>query len=183
MRLLSSIIVISVLVAPGAAAGVPAAFLAGPRIGVAGIAGDGPAHLLGGAAVHYVYLPGIRAEIAACRHASVSLKGVEVRAMPVTASAVLDLVPSVYAAGGFGLYATTFEWTGAASHKKTDRDFGWHLGSGFRIARESGPQILVDARYHWIDATRLDDPPQGVPSGRVEPDFWSAHLEVLFPLP
>lgn len=160
----------------------PAAYLAGANAGVSKI-GEGEARFFGGAAVHYTYLPGIAAELVLDYQAPDTVDEVEVRTVPVTVSGLIDLYPPLLAAGGFGWYMKRVEWTGVSAHSDTDGDFGWHLGGGIRLARDTGPQILIEARRHWLDPLEIEDPPPGKRRGRLDPDFWSAHVGLMLPLP
>jgi hypothetical protein len=154
----------------------------GPRAGYYKALDADEGRFFGGVAARWSPLPGFALEGAADYHAEEPYgEDLTVRTIPLTVSVALDVIPMIYVAGGVGWYMTRYDWDSAGEDKST-RDFGYQFGGGLDLHGPSGPHLVADLRYHALDDERFEQTVEDMKFDKVDPDFWSATIAVLFPL-
>jgi hypothetical protein len=99
----------------------------------------------------------------------------KVRMWPVTASAWLFPVPTLYAGAGVGYYNVTFDYDedtlGQIFDDETTQEFGVHVGGGVRLPMAPRAALDLNGRYVML----RDQEDRLVPEN-FDPDFWTASI-------
>lgn len=171
-------------------AGAPAArgeVLLGPRVGYYKTMDADEGSFYGGGALRVMLLPGLGAELAADYHAEDSVNEMlNIRTIPVTASAIIRIFPAVYLAGGVGWYHTRYAFDEEAEalgfEDETVRDFGYQFGGGLSLGGDSlgGPRLVVDGRWHVLNEKEFENQVKDLSIDKVDPDFWSVNAGLMF---
>lgn len=150
-----------------------------PSLGVTkAVKDDGAdAKLYGGLAFRSQLLPLIQGEIGiAYREEDRSGDLLKLRMWPVTASAWLRPIPSLYAGGGAGWYYTTYDYASSTPFKDTTKQqFGVHLGGGLAIPLTPMVGLDLNGRYIFMKKQHSELPPES-----FNPDFWTTSLGLAF---
>jgi opacity protein-like surface antigen len=103
---------------------------------------------------------------------------IKVTGYPVTASALIYILPIVYGEAGAGWYNTKTEYSGvySAFDDETNSDFGYHFGGGVELALDH--VILTgDIKYVFLKY-KFDK----VPGQEVDANFYVISAGILFEL-
>ncbi|MEO5988573.1 MAG: outer membrane beta-barrel protein [Candidatus Eisenbacteria bacterium] len=96
----------------------------------------------------------------------------KLRMWPVTASAWVRPVPTLYAGAGVGYYPTTFDYADAVPIEDSTSDrLGVHLGAGVDLPL--GPRLALDLHGRYI---MLREQHSRLVPETFDPDFWNASL-------
>jgi len=133
-----------------------------------------------GLALRYPVMSFLKLEGAiAYRQDSFSDGDLKVRQWPVTASAWLNVLPSVYAGAGIGWYRTTLDYSDDLPYEDdTSMQTGLHVGGGLSLPM--GPKYGLDLNGRYIFMQGNNDNVQ-LPT-TFNPDFWSLSLGLVFKL-
>jgi opacity protein-like surface antigen len=97
---------------------------------------------------------------------------------PITASAWVTPLRSLYAGGGVGWYHTTLDYNPPSTlADETHQQFGVHAGGGIRIPVASAFALDLNGRYVW-----LEDQETAIVPKKFNPDFWDMSLGLAFGL-
>jgi hypothetical protein len=148
-----------------------------PSVGVTrAVSGDGSIKAFGGVAVRASVLPMIKTEIGVGYRSQPYFNGdLNVKMVPVTASAWFTGLPMFYVGGGVGLYRTTYDYkAGLGLEDQTSHEFGTHVGGGFGFPLVPGVASLdLNARY-----VRLHDKGSPLDANGFKQSFVSTALGV-----
>jgi len=179
-------LVVAALALPNVAAS-ESSILLGPRVGYYKTFDSDEGNLFGGGALRLMFTRGLGAEVAADYHSEDAISDVlDVRTIPVTASAIVSIFPAIYLAGGLGWYHTSFAWDDEAEalgfEDKTERNFGYQFGGGLMLGgAESGrPAVMLDARWHFLDEGTFENQVENMELDEIDADFWSANAGLMF---
>jgi outer membrane protein with beta-barrel domain len=98
----------------------------------------------------------------------------EVTMVPATFSIWVAPLPVLYAGGGVGIYATTYNYRDQLLIPDTSRgSFGTHVGGGLNVPLAPMVAIDLNGRYVFMgeQSTQLSQ-------GKFNPDFWTTSLGV-----
>lgn len=176
-----------VLVALASNASAEGQFLLGPRVGFYKVSDADDGNWFGGASARAMFMPGLGVEVAADYHNEEAFSDqLDVRTIPVTASAIVGIIPQLYLAGGVGWYHTNYDWDEDAEENfgvddDTNRDFGYQFGGGVMLgSMESRTQFVVDGRYHVLNDEKFENDVEDLEFDEINPDFWSINAGLLF---
>jgi hypothetical protein len=101
----------------------------------------------------------------------------ELRTIPVTLSVWASPVPMLYAGGGVGAYLQAVEYGNNVYPASNETQFGAHIGGGLRFSMT--PLVGLDLQARQVF---LEEKSTQLPSGNVDPSFWtvSAGLVIGF---
>ena len=134
-----------------------------PSVGLARTtSGDGSVKAFGGVALRASVLPMIKTELGVAYRSEPYFNGdLNVKMVPVTASAWFTGLPMFYVGGGVGLYRTTYDYKASLGlQDQTSHEFGTHVGGGLGFPLVPGIASLdLNARYvHLRDQGSPLDP-------------------------
>lgn len=105
----------------------------------------------------------------AYREDQASTNSLKVRMWPVTASAWLHVLPTVYAGGGLGWYRTTYDYSSSVPFSDVTTDLlGVHLGGGVAVPLSPSLGLDLNGRYIFMQK----DNSLKLPTD-FNPNFWS----------
>lgn len=147
-----------------------------PSVGLTRGTSGGDVKAFGGVAVRASVLPMIKTEIGVAYRSEPYFNGdLNVKMVPITASAWFTGLPMVYVGGGVGLYRTTYDYKpGLGLEDQTSHEFGTHVGGGFGFPLVPGVASLdLNARY-----VRLQDKGNALDANGIKQSFVSTALGV-----
>ncbi len=147
-----------------------------PSIGVTRATdGSGDAKTFLGLALRGNLAPMLKHEIAVGYRSEEYFDGdLKVSMVPITASLWVAPVPVIYAGGGVGLYATTYNYKDQLLIPDTSEgNFGVHLGGG--LSFPLAPMIAVDLNSRYVF---MGEQKTALSQGKFDPDFWTTSLGV-----
>ena len=135
---------------------------------------------LGGLAVRFPVMSFLKLEGGiAYRQDSFSDGDLKVRQWPVTASAWLTVLPSVYAGAGIGWYRTTLDYADNQPYEDdTSMQTGLHVGGGLSLPIGLKYGLDLNGRYIFMQG---DNNNVQLPT-TFNPDFWRLSLGLVFKL-